>query len=148
MTIKKYRTIILPFVLYGCGTWSLTLSEKHRLKVFENRVLRRTFGAKRDEVTWKWRKLQNEQLNDLYCSPNIARLIKSRKMRWVGHVARMGDTKGVVQGLEGKHEGKRPIGRTGRWCEDNIKMNFQDVVLTDMDWIDVIQDMDSWRMLL
>jgi hypothetical protein len=87
--MKIYRTIILPVVLYGCETWSLTLREEHWLRVFENRVLRRIFGPKRDEVTGEWRKLHNEELNDLYSSPNIIRGIKSRRMRWVEHVARM-----------------------------------------------------------
>ena len=84
LNIKIYRTIILPFVLYGCETWSLTLREEHRLRVFENRVLRRIFGSKRDGVTGEWRKLHNEELNDLYSSPNIVRLIISRRMRWRG----------------------------------------------------------------
>jgi hypothetical protein len=88
--IKIYRTIILPVVLYGCETWSLTLREEHRLSVFQNRVLRRLFGPKRDEVTGEWRRLHNEELNDLHLSPNIFRVIKSRRMRWAGHVARMG----------------------------------------------------------
>ena len=88
LKIKIYRTIILPFVLYGCETWSLTLSEERRLRVFENRMLRRLFGAKRDEETGEWRKLHNEELHDLYCSPNIVRVIKLRR-RWEGHVARM-----------------------------------------------------------
>jgi hypothetical protein len=83
-----YKTIILPVVLYGCETWSLTLREEHRLRVFENRALRRIFGPKRDEVTGDWRKLHNEELHNLYSSPN--RMIKSRRMRWAGHVARMG----------------------------------------------------------
>jgi hypothetical protein len=88
--ISIYKTIILPLVLYGCEIWSLTLSESHRLRVFENRVLRSIFGVKRDEVTGEWRKLHNEELRDLYSSPSIIRIIKSRRMRWPEHVARMG----------------------------------------------------------
>ena len=88
--LKIYRTIILPVVLYGCETWSLTLREERKLTVFENMVLRRIFGPRRDEVTGEWRRLHNEELDDLYCSPNIVRVIKSRRMRWAGHVARMG----------------------------------------------------------
>ena len=84
-------------VLYGCETWSLTLRDERRLRVFENRVLRRIFGPKRDEVTGEWRKLHNEELNDLYCSPNIDRVIKSRRIRWAGHVARMGKKTGVYR---------------------------------------------------
>jgi len=84
-----------PVVVHGCETWSLTLREEHMLMVFENRVLRRIFGTKMDEVTGEWRKLHNEELNDLYCSPNIVRVIKSRIMRWAGHVARMGGRRGV-----------------------------------------------------
>jgi hypothetical protein len=87
---KKLKTIILPVVLYGCETWSLTLREEHSLSVFENRVLRRIFGTKRDEVTGEWRKLHNEELRDLYSLPSIIRIMKSRRMRWAGHVARMG----------------------------------------------------------
>jgi hypothetical protein len=86
-----YKTIILPAVLCGCETWYLTLREEHRLRVFENRVLRRIFGPKRDEVTGEWRKLHSEELHDLYSSPDIIRQVKSRRMRWVGHVARMGE---------------------------------------------------------
>ena len=88
--IEIHRNIIVAIVLYGCETWSLILREEHRLRVFENRVLRRVFGSKRDEVTWKWRKVHNEGLNDLYSLPNIVRGIKSRRMRWAGHVACMG----------------------------------------------------------
>ena len=91
LSIKIYRTIILPVVLYGCETLSLTSREERRLTVFENRVLRRVFGSKRDEVTGEWRKLHDEELSDLYCSPYIFRMIKSRRMRWAGHVARMGE---------------------------------------------------------
>jgi len=85
--IKVYRTVILPAVLYGCETWSLTLREARRLSVSENRVLRKIFGAEKDEVTGEWRNLHNEELNYLYCSPNIVRVIKSRIMSWAGHVA-------------------------------------------------------------
>jgi hypothetical protein len=90
LKIKIYKTIILPAVLFVCETWSVTLREEHRLRVFENRVLRRIFGPKRDELTGEWRKLHNEELRDFYSSLSIIRIIKSRRMRWAGHVARMG----------------------------------------------------------
>jgi hypothetical protein len=90
LKIKIYNNIILPIVLYGLEIWSLKLREEHRLRVFQNKVFRRIFGPKRDEVTGEWRKLQNEKLHGLYSSPNIVRVIKSRRMRWAGHVARMG----------------------------------------------------------
>ena len=91
LKIKVYITIILSVVLYGCETWSLTLREERRLRVFENRVLRRVFGPKRDELRGEWRKLHNVELSDLYSLPNIVRVVKSRRMRWAGHVARMGE---------------------------------------------------------
>jgi len=106
-----YRTIILPVVLYGREAWSLTLREERKLRVFENMVLRRIFGPRRDELTGEWRRLHNEKLSDLYSSPNIVRVIKSRRMRWVGHVARMGEERGVYIGScwgnrrEGDHWG-------------------------------------------
>ena len=102
LKIKIYRTIISPVVLYGCETWSLTLPEERKLRVFENKVLRRIFEPRRDEVTGEWRRMHNEELNDLYCSPNIVRLIKWRRMRWAGHVARMGEERWVYRVLVGK----------------------------------------------
>ena len=100
--------------IYGCETWSLTLREERRLRVFENRVLRRVFGPKRDEVTGEWGKLHNEELSDLYSLPNIVRVVKSRRMRWAGHAERMGEGRGVHRILVGKPEGKRPLGRPRR----------------------------------
>jgi len=114
--IEVYRTVICPVVSYGCETWSLTLREESRLRVFENRVLR-MFGPKRDEVKGKWKKLNNEELNDLYPSPNIFFVIKSRIMRWVGHVAGIGERRGVYRVLVGKPDGKRPLGRPRRRWE-------------------------------
>jgi hypothetical protein len=92
--VKIYKTIIVP-VLYGCETWSLMLREEHRLRVSENRVLRRIFGPKRDEVMGEWRKLHNEELHNMNSSPDIIRQVKSRRMRWAGHVARMGEDRKV-----------------------------------------------------
>jgi len=106
---------------YGCETWSLTLREERRL-----RVLRRIFGPKRDELTGQWRKLHNEELNDLYSSPSIVRKIKSRRIRWAGHVARVGEIRGAYRVLVGKTAGKRTLGRSRRRWEDNIKMDLQE----------------------
>jgi len=118
------------------------------VRMFENRVLRRLFGPKRDEVTGEWRKLHNEELNDLYCSPNILRVIKSRRMRWAGHVARMGEGRGMYRILVGKPEGKRPLGRPMRRREDNIKMDLQEVGCGRMDWTELVQNRDKWPILV
>ena len=148
LKIKIYRTIILPVVFYGCEAWSLTLREERRLRVFENRVLRKVFGPKRDEVTGEWRKLRNEELNDLYSLPNIVWVVKLRRMRWAGHVARMGEDRGVQWVLVGKPEGKRPLGRPRHRWEDNIKIDFQEVGGGHGDWMELVQDRDRWRALV
>jgi hypothetical protein len=126
--VKIYKTIILPVVLYGCGTWSLTVREEHKLRVFENRVLKRIFGPNRDRVTGGCRKLHNEELHNLYSSPCIIRIIKSRRMRWAGHVAQMGEKRNLYGLLVGKPEGKRPLGRQRRRWIDNIKMGHLEIV--------------------
>ena len=114
LKIKIYRTITLPVVLYGCEAWSLTLREEKNLKVFENMVLRRIFGPRRDEVTGEWRRLHEDELSDLYSSPNIVRVRKSRRMRLAGNVARMGEERGAYTVFVGKPDGKRPLGRPRR----------------------------------
>jgi len=124
------------------------LREERRLRVFENRVLRRTFGPKRDEVIGEWRKLHNEELNVLYSSPNIVRVIKSRRMRWMGDVVRMGEGRSVYRVLVGKPGGKRPLGRPRHGWEDNIKMDLQEVGCGGMDWIELAQDRERWRALV
>jgi hypothetical protein len=138
--VRIYKTIILPVVLHGCETWSLTLREEHKLKVFENRVLRRIFGPKRDGVTGEWSKLHNEELHHLYSSPS--------KIRIMGYVARMGEKRNVYRLLVGKPEGKRLLGRPRcRWM-DNIKMGLLEIRLGDVDWIDLVQDRYRWIALV
>ena len=117
----------MPVVLYECETWSLTLRDERRLGMFENRDLRRIFGLKTEKVKREWRKLHNEELNDLYPSPYIFRVIKSRRLRRTGHVARMGEGRGVYRVWLEKLEGKRPLGRPRRRWEHNIKMDLQEV---------------------
>ncbi|KAJ4446783.1 hypothetical protein ANN_13481 [Periplaneta americana] len=114
-------------------------------RVFENKVLRKIFGAKRDEVTGEWRKLHNTELHALYSSPDIIRNIKSRRLRWAGHVARMGESRNAYRVLVGRPEGKRPLGRPRRRWEDNIKMDLREVGYDDRDWINLAQDRDRWR---
>jgi hypothetical protein len=140
LKVKIYKTTILPVVLYGCETWSVTLREVHRLRVFENRVLRGIFGTKRDEVTGEWRKLHRRELHNLYSSPDIIRQIKSRRMRWTGHVACMGEGRNV-----GKPEGKRLLGRPRRRWEDGIKMDLGKIGWGGVERIHLVQDRDRWR---
>ena len=111
-------------------------------------MLRRIFGPKRDEVKGELRKLHNEELSDLYSLPNIVRVVKSRRMRWTVHVARMGEREGVYRVLVGKPEGKRPLGRSWRRREDNIKMDLQEMGRVGVDWIELAEDRDRWRALV
>jgi hypothetical protein len=124
-------------MLYECETWSLTLREEHRLRIFENRVLR-IFRTKR-EANGSWRKLHNDELHSLYPSPNIVRVIKSRMMRWVEHVARMRERRGVYRVLVEGTEGKRPLGRPRRRWEDNIKMDLREIGIDGANWIRLAQ---------
>jgi hypothetical protein len=121
--MKIYKTINLPAILYGCEIGSLTLMEEHRLRVFQNKVLRRIFGPKGDGMTGGWRKLHNEELRDLYSSPSIIKIIKPRRMKWAGHVTRMGEKRNAYRLLVGKPEGKRPLERPRHRWVNNIKMD-------------------------
>jgi len=124
------------------------LREERKLRVFENMVLRRIFGRKREEVMGEWRRLHNEELNDLYPSPNIVRVIKSRRMRWAGHVTRMVEERGVYRVLVGKPERKRPLGRPrSRWV-NNVRLDLQEMGCGYMDWIGRAQGRDRWRTLV
>jgi hypothetical protein len=129
-------------------TLALTLREEHSLGVFENKVLRRIFGPKKDEVMGEWRKLHNEELRDLYSSPSIIRIIKSRRMGWRGHVVRIGEKRNAYRLLVGKPEGRIPLGRPRcRWV-DNIKMDLLEIGWGGVDWIDLAQDRNKWRALV
>ena len=141
--IKIHRTIILSFVFYGCETCSLILREEHRLRVFENRVLRTIFGPEWDKLKKEFRKLSNDDVNDLYLSPNITWVIKSGRMGWTGHVGRMGESRGVYKILVVKPEGKRPLGRLRHRWDDNIKMDLQEVKWGT--WIDLAQNRNRWQ---
>jgi hypothetical protein len=116
--------------------------------VFESRLLRRIFGSKRDEVRSDWRKRNTEELTNLYSSPNVFRVIKVRRMRWAGHVTLMIESRGVYRVVEGKPEGKNPLGRTRRRWKDSIKMDLEDVGCGGMDWIELTQNRDRWRVLV
>jgi hypothetical protein len=131
--VRIYKTIILRLVQYGCETWSLTVREKHKLRVFENRVSWRIFEPKRDGVMRGWRKLYNEELHNLYSSPSIIRIKKSRSMRWAGHGAWMREKREVYRLLVGKPEGKKPLGRLRHRWIDNIKMDLLEIEVSVVD---------------
>jgi hypothetical protein len=139
--------MILLVALYGCETWSLTLREQHRLRVFK-RMLRGIFEPKKDEVMGGWRKLHNEQLHNVYASPSMIRMIKSRSMRWAGHVERLGEKRNAYRILVGKTDRKRPLGRRKRRWVNNIKMDLRERGWAGMDWIYLAQDRDQWRALV
>jgi hypothetical protein len=122
--------------------------EEQRRRVVENRVLRRLFGPKRDEVTGSWRKLHNEELHNLYSLPSIIRMINSRRMTWAGHVAGMGEKRNAYKILMEKPGGKRPLGRPRHGWVDNIKRDHREIGWGGMDWIDLAQDRDQWRALV
>ena len=126
LKIKIHKIIILPAVLYDREIWFLTLREEGRLRVFENRILRRIFESERDENR-EWRMLHTEELHSLYRSPKIVRVIKSRRMRWAGHVARMKEGRSAFKILTGKPTGKRPLGRPRRRWEDSIRMDLEEI---------------------
>jgi hypothetical protein len=145
LKLKLYRTVILPVILYGCESWSTTLADEHKLRVFENKVLRKIYGPKRDEITGEWRRLHNEELHELYDSPDIIRIMKSRRLRWAGHVARMGEKRRLYSIVVGKPEGKRPLGRPRRRWEDNIRRDLREVGVRDENWLVLAQDRTQWR---
>jgi hypothetical protein len=133
--------------VWECNLFCHTEREGHRPRVFENRVLWQIFGSERDEMTEEWRRLHKEEFHGMYCSPNIIRVIKSRRMKSAGHAARMGDRSVVYRGLVERSEVKRPLGIRRRRWEDNIKMGIQKVGWS-MDWIDLTQDRDRCRTLV
>jgi hypothetical protein len=148
LKITTHKSIILLVILYGCETCSLTLREGHRLRMSENRVLRRLFGPKREKVAESWRRLHNEEFHNLYVSPNIIRLIKSRRMGWAGHVAHIGEMTNEYKILIGKSERKRPRGRPRRIWEDNIRKGLMKTRRECVDWIHLTQDRGQWRELV
>jgi hypothetical protein len=125
--------------MYGCKTWSLTSREEHKLRVLENRMLRKIFGLRREEDIL-WRKLHNDELHNLYSSPNIVRVIKSRRMRWTGHVAHMGEGRDVYRVLYGRSKGKKPLRRPRQRWENNIKMDLRETEIDGVNWIQLAQD--------
>lgn len=145
LKLKIYRTVILPVILYGCESWSTTLADEHKLRVFENKVLRKIYGPKRDEMTGEWRRLHNEELHGLYDSPDVVKIMKSKRLRWAGHVARMREKRRLYSILVGRPDGKRPLGRPRRRWEDNIRRDLREVGVRDENWLDTAQDRIQWR---
>jgi hypothetical protein len=143
LKVKIHKTVILPVIMYGCKTWSLTLREEHRLRGFENRVLR-IFRPKGEE-DGSWRKFHDDAIHSLYSSPNIVRVVKSKRMRWTGQVVRMGEGRGVYRVLFRRPEGKRPLGRPRFRWEDNIKMDRREIGIDGANWIRLAQDRVQWR---
>jgi len=133
-----FRVFYLSVVLCGYGTRFLTLREKHGLRVSENRVLRKIFGPKGEEVEGGWRRPYNEVLHNLFASPNIIRVIKSRRMRWAGHVTSVGKMRNACNILVTKHEGKRPLGRNRRRWQEDIRMNLREIVWGRVDWMHLV----------
>ena len=147
VTLRKYSPS--KYSIYFSVLLSLSqLQNRHRGFLLQNMVLRRIFGPRKDEVTGEWRRLHKEELNYLYSSPNSVWVIKSRRMGWAGHVARVDAGEGVYRVLVGKPEGRRPLGRPKRRWVDNIRMDFQEVGCGYMDWIGLVQDSDRWRSLV
>ena len=144
LKVKTYKPIIQPVILYGCETWSLTLREEHKIRVFENKILRKIFGAKKDEITGDWRKLHSAELHALYSSLNIIRSLKSRRLRWAGHVAHMEQSRNAYRVLVGKPEGKRRLGRPRHRWDDNIKMDLREMGCDPGERIDLAEDKDQW----
>ena len=135
-------------MLYGCEAWSLKLREEHRLRVFGNRILRRIFGPKRDE-NGEWKRFHNEELHSLYCPPNIViRVIKSRRLIWAGHVARLEEGRSAFKILSGTPTGNRPLGRPRHRWKDNIRIDLKEIGIIARNWFDSAQDSNYWKTLV
>ena len=143
LKVNAYNTIISLVESYGCETWSLTLREEHRLRMLENKLLRKISGARRDKITWQWRTLHKAELHALH-STNIIRNLKSRRLRWTGQYSTYWAIQKCVSVLVGKPEGKRPFGRPRRRWEDNIKMDLWEVGCGSGDWIAPDEVWDQW----
>jgi hypothetical protein len=146
--VKIYKTTILPVILYGCETWSLTLREEHGLRVLEDRVLRRIFGPKGDEVTGECRKMHNVEFHNLYSSLDVFRQIKPRRMTWAGRVTRAEKGRNVYRVLVGKPEGKRPLRRPRCRWEDGINMDLREIGWGRVEGVNLAQDRDRWWALV